>query len=165
VNGAALAGAERIIAIDRLPSKLEMAKRMGATETLLAGNDDVAAQVREMTGGGVHYSFEALGLKETAEQSFAMLRPGGTATIIGMVPSARRSSCTASTSCGSGRSRAPPWAPTASAWTCRGCSGLWKQGRLHLDHLISGTLKLDEINEGFARLKSGEVVRQLVAFG
>jgi S-(hydroxymethyl)glutathione dehydrogenase/alcohol dehydrogenase len=115
VNGAALAGASRIIAIDRLQSKLDLARIMGATDTILAGNDDVAAQVRDLTGGGVQYSFEALGLKATAEQSFAMLRPGGTATIIGMAP----------TSCGSGRSRARRWAPTTSVWTCRGC---WRCG-------------------------------------
>ena len=164
VNGAALAGAERIIAIDRLPSKLELAKRMGATDTLLAGNDDVAAQVRDMTGGGVHYSFEALGMKETAEQSFAMLRPGGTATIIGMVPFGTkielhgfdflRERKIQGSSMGSNRFRVD----------MPRLLGLWKQGRLHLDHLISGTLKLDEINEGFARLKGGEVVRQLIAF-
>ena len=86
VNGAALAGAERIIAIDTQPSKLELAKELGATDTLNASNIDPVKAIREMTGGGVHYSFEALGSKATAEQAFGMLRAGGTATIIGMVP-------------------------------------------------------------------------------
>ena len=86
VNGAALAGAERIIAIDTVASKLELARELGATDTLNASNADPVKAVREMTGGGVHYSFEALGTKTTAEQAFRMLRPGGTATIIGMVP-------------------------------------------------------------------------------
>ena len=86
VNGAALAGAERIIAIDTQPSKLELAREMGATDTLNASNIDPVKAIREMTGGGVHYSFEALGTKATAEQAFGMLRAGGTATIIGMVP-------------------------------------------------------------------------------
>src|SRR5260370_9170946 len=86
VNGAALAGAERIIAIDTVASKLELARELGATDTLNASNADPVQQVRELTGGGVHYSFEALGTKSTAEQAFGMLRPGGTATIIGMVP-------------------------------------------------------------------------------
>src|SRR6202043_3331716 len=84
VNGAALAGAERIIAIDTVASKLENARELGATDTLNASNADPVKAVREMTGGGVHYSFEALGTKTTAEQAFGMLRPGGTATIIGM---------------------------------------------------------------------------------
>ena len=86
VNGAALAGAERIIAIDTVASKLELARELGATDTLNASNADPVKMVREMTGGGVHYSFEALGTKATAEQAFQMLRGGGTATIIGMVP-------------------------------------------------------------------------------
>ncbi len=165
VNGAALAGASRIIAIDRLQSKLDLARIMGATDTILVGNDDPAQQVRELTGGGVHYSFEALGLKATAEQSFAMLRPGGTATIIGMVPFGvkielhgfdfLRERKIQGSSMGSNHFRVDmPRLLT-----------LWKQGRLKLDHLISRTLKLGEINEGFARLKGGHVVRQLIDFG
>jgi S-(hydroxymethyl)glutathione dehydrogenase/alcohol dehydrogenase len=164
VNGAALAGASRIIAIDRLQSKLDLARIMGATDTILAGNDDPVQQVKELTGGGVHYSFEALGMKATAEQSFAMLRPGGTATIIGMVPFGvkielhgfdfLRERKIQGSSMGSNHFRVDM--PRLLK--------LWQQGRLHLDHLITGTLKLDEINTGFARLKSGEAVRQLIAF-
>jgi len=86
VNGAALAGAERIIAIDTMASKLELARELGATDTINVGNADPVEMVKELTKGGVHYSFEALGTKKTAEQAFEMLRPGGTATIIGMVP-------------------------------------------------------------------------------
>src|SRR5580658_8183840 len=87
VNGAALAGAARIIAIDTNPAKLEKAREMGATDTINASNVDPVAAVKDMTNGhGVPYSFEAIGLKTTAEQCFAMLRPGGVATIIGMIP-------------------------------------------------------------------------------
>src|SRR6201992_616046 len=86
VNGAALAGAERIIAIDTVASKLELAKELGATDTLNASNADPVRAIRDMTGGGGHYSFEALGTKATAEQAFQMLRGGGTETIIGIVP-------------------------------------------------------------------------------
>ena len=164
VNGAALAGASRIIAVDRLQSKLDLARIMGATDTILAGNDDVAAQVKDLTGGGVQYSFEALGLKATAEQSFAMLRPGGTATIIGMIPFGvkielhgadfLRERKIQGSSMGSNHFRVDM--PRLLA--------LWQQGRLHLDHLISGTLALEEINAGFARLKTGEAVRQLIRF-
>src|SRR6185312_8103484 len=75
VNGAALAGAERIIAIDRVSSKLDLAKQLGATDTLNVSNiDDPVKAIRDMTSGGVHYSFEALGAKATAEQAFGMLR-------------------------------------------------------------------------------------------
>jgi S-(hydroxymethyl)glutathione dehydrogenase / alcohol dehydrogenase len=164
VNGAALAGAERIIAIDIEPGKLELAKTLGATDTLNASNADPVKAVREMTGGGVAYSFEALGTKATAEQAFRMLRAGGTATIIGMVPFGvkielhgydfLRDRKLQGTSMGGNRFRVDM--PRLLS--------LWRQGRLKLDHLISGRLKLEEINEGFAALKSGAPVRQLIDF-
>jgi S-(hydroxymethyl)glutathione dehydrogenase / alcohol dehydrogenase len=164
VNGAALAGAERIIAIDTLASKLELARELGATDTLNASNADPVQQVRELTGGGVHYSFEALGTKATAEQAFGMLRPGGTATIIGMVPFGvkielhgydfLRDRKLQGTSMGGNRFRVDM--PRLLS--------LWRQGRLKLDHLISGRLKLEQINDGFAALKSGAPVRQLIDF-
>ncbi len=165
VNGAALAGAARIIAIDTVPSKLETAKAMGATDTINASNVDAVEAVKELTGGGVPYSFEAIGTKKTAEQSFAMLRPGGTATIIGMVPFGTkielhgadflRDRKIQGTSMGGNRFRVD----------MPRLLGLWQQGRLKLDHLISGRIKLPEINEGFANLKSAAPVRQLIDFG
>src|SRR5580700_4522186 len=164
VNGAALAGAERIIAIDTVASKLEIARELGATDTLNASNADPVKAVRDMTGGGVHYSFEALGTKTTAEQAFGMLRPGGTATIIGMVPFGvkielhgydfLRDRKLQGTSMGGNRFRVDM--PRLLS--------LWRQGRLKLDHLISGRITLDQINDGFAALKSGAPVRQLIDF-
>jgi S-(hydroxymethyl)glutathione dehydrogenase / alcohol dehydrogenase len=165
VNGAALAGASRIIAIDTNPSKLELATLMGATDTINASNIDVVAAVKDMTGGGVPYSFEAIGLKTTAEQSFAMLRPGGVATIIGMIPLGTRIELHGAdflrdkkiqgTSMGGNRFRVDM--PRLLE--------LWRQGRLKLDHLISGQIRLEQINEGFAMLKSGAPVRNLINFG
>src|SRR5438445_3193267 len=150
VNGAAMAGASRIIAIDIVPSKLDVAREMGATDTINASNADPVEQIRDMTNGGVHYSFEAIGTKSTAEQSFQMLRPGGTATIIGMVPYGMkielhgfdflRDRKIQGTSMGGNRFRVDM--PRLLS--------LWRQGRLKLDHLLSGRLKLGEINEGFA---------------
>jgi S-(hydroxymethyl)glutathione dehydrogenase/alcohol dehydrogenase len=165
VNGAALAGAERVIAIDTQQSKLELAKEMGATDTLNVSNiDDPVKAIREMTGGGVNYSFEALGTKATAEQAFGMLRPGGTATIIGMVPLGvkielhgydfLRDRKIQGTSMGGNRFRVDM--PRLLS--------LWKQGRLKLDHLISGRIRLNQVNEGFAALKSAAPVRQLIDF-
>jgi S-(hydroxymethyl)glutathione dehydrogenase/alcohol dehydrogenase len=165
VNGAAIGGASRVIALDTQPSKLELAKEMGATDTILVGNDDPVQAVKDLTGGGVEFSFECLGLKATAEQAFAMLRPGGTATIVGMVPFGvkielhgydfLRERKIQGSSMGSNHFRTDmPRLLT-----------MWKQGRLKLDHLISRKIALDEINDAFARLKGGHVVRQLIDFG
>src|SRR4051795_10901872 len=165
VNGAALAGAERIIAIDRVQSKLDIARELGATDTINASNLDAVEQVREMTKGGVHYSFEALGTKATAEQAFQMLRPGGTATIIGMVPFGMkielhgydflRERKIQGSSMGSNRFR----------FDMPKLLNAWRKGELKLDHLITSHIKLEEINEGYAKLKGGEVLRQLIDFG
>lgn len=165
VNGAALAGAAKIIAIDTNASKLELAREMGATDTINASNVDPVAAVKDMTGGGVPYSFEAIGLKLTAEQSFQMLRAGGVATIIGMIPFGTkielhgadflRDRKIQGTSMGGNRFRVDM--PRLLE--------LWRQGRLKLDHLISGHIKLEDINDGFALLKTGTPVRNLINFG
>lgn len=86
INGAANAGAGRIIAVDRVPSNLELARQFGATDTVNASEGDPVERVVELTGGGVDYSFEAIGLKIICEQAWRMLAIGGTAAAIGMVP-------------------------------------------------------------------------------
>ncbi|MGA3001312.1 MAG: Zn-dependent alcohol dehydrogenase [Acetobacteraceae bacterium] len=165
VNGAAIAGADRIIAIDTISSKLDVAKLMGATDVINASNVDPVVAIKELTGGGVEYAFEAVGLKTTAEQSFQCLRPGGTATIIGMVPFGMkielhgydflRERKIQGSSMGSNRFRVDmPRLLNA-----------WKKGQLKLDHLISSHIKLDDINDGYANLKGGHVLRQLIDFG
>ena len=164
VNGAALAGASRIIAIDTVATKLEKAREMGATDVINASNADPVEQVIEMTGGGVQYSFEALGAKTTAEQSFRMLRRGGLATIIGMIPYGTKIELHGAdflqdrkiqgTSMGGNRFRVDmPRMLT-----------LWRQGKLKLDSMITGHIKLDQINEGFAAMKTGAPVRNLIKF-
>ncbi len=165
VNGAAIAGAGRIIAVDTLQEKLETAQAMGATDLVNASNADPVEAIKAMTGGGVEFSFEAVGLKKTAEQSFECLCPGGTATIIGMVPFGMKIEVMGfsflyerkiqGSSMGSNRFRVDmPRLLDA-----------WRRGQLKLDHLISSHLKLDDINEGYKKLKGGHVLRQLVDFG
>lgn len=164
VQGAVIAGALRIIAVDTLASKLEQAKSMGATDVVDASGGDAIEQVRELTGGGVDYSFEAIGLKKTAEQAFEMLRAGGTATVIGMIPpgekveipgtSFLRERKIQGSSMGSNRFRVdmPRYIE------------FYKQGRLKLDELVSRRITLEEINEGFDALASGEVNRSVIIF-
>jgi len=165
VNGAAIAGADRIIAIDTVSSKLDVAKQMGATDVINASNVDPVEAIKDLTGGGVEYSFEAVGLKKTAEQCFQALRAGGTATIIGMVPFGMkielhgydflRERKIQGSSMGSNRFR----------FDMPKLLNAWKRGDLKLDHLITSHIKLEEINDGYAKLKGGEVLRQLIDFG
>ena len=87
VQGCRLAGASRIIAIDVVESKLEMARNFGATDTIDASSTDPVQAVLELTGGlGAEYAFEAIGVPAAATQAFNMVRPGGTAVIVGMMP-------------------------------------------------------------------------------
>ncbi len=164
VNGAAIAGAGQIIAVDTVSSKLELAKTFGATDTVNAAEGDPVAQVRELTGGGVDYSFEAIGLKATTEQAFKMIGRGGTATVIGMIPvgtmieihgvdflaEKKIQGCTM----GSNRFRVdmPRYVD------------FYLNGKLRLDEMVSQRLPLDRVNDAFEDMKHGEVARTVLTF-
>ncbi len=164
INGAQIAGAGRIIAVDTNPAKLQLATKLGATDIVDPRNGDVVQQVRDLTNGGVHHSFEVLGRKETAEQAFAMLAPGGTATIVGMIPFGQkielhgfdflRERKIQGSSMGSNHFRVDM--PRLIEFYMR--------GKLHLEDWISAKLKLPEINEGFAAMKAGKTVRSVIVF-
>lgn len=164
VMGAHLAGALRIIAIDMLPSKLDMAVEFGATDTVNPKDGDPVQQVLELTGGGVDFAFECIGLKPTAEQAFNMLGAGGTATLMGVMPPDMileipgRSFLRQKRIIGSlmGSNQFPTDIPRLVDF--------YMQGRLPLDRLISRRLKLDEINDGFRALQAGEVARSVITF-
>ena len=164
VNGAAIAGAGRIIAIDRVASKLELARKFGATDTINAGDKDAVGEVMAMTGGGVHHAFEAIGLKATAEQAFQMLRRGGTATVIGMIPPGEMVAMHGvdflfekklqGSFMGSNRFRVdmPRFVD------------FYLQGKLHLDDLVSKRIRLSDVNEALLELDSGELARSVIVF-
>ena len=90
IQGARIAGARRIIAVDINESKLAAARRFGATDTVDASASDPVAEIMKLAGDGVDYSFEAIGSKQTAEQCIQSLAMGGTATIIGIIPGSQR---------------------------------------------------------------------------
>ena len=165
IQGAALAGALRIIAVDTMETKLTMAREFGATDVIDASSGDVVQRIRDLTDDGVDYSFEAIGLKQTAEQCYQMLRPGGTATVIGMIPEGtmieidaggflRRERKLQGSSMGSNRFRTdmPRYIE------------FYLQGRLKLDELVSQHMKLEQINEAFADMKGGNVARSVILF-
>ena len=164
INGAFVAGAARIIAIDTNPVKLQLAAKIGATDLVNPNDGDPVERVRDLTGGGVHHSFECLGLKKTSEQCFEMLAFGGAATIVGMVPFGEkielhgfdflRERKVQGSSMGSNRFRTDM--PRLIE--------LYLQGRLHLDDWISNKITLDEINDGFKAMKDGKVVRSVIEF-
>jgi S-(hydroxymethyl)glutathione dehydrogenase/alcohol dehydrogenase len=164
VSGARLAGAGRIIAIDMLDSKLELAKKLGATDVINAKSTDPVAAVMELNKGGVPYSFEALGLKKTAEQAFAMLREGGCATILGMFKPGMNLELPGSMFIRDRKIQGSSMGSNQFKVDIPNLLNFYKQGRLDLDHLISSRIPLNQINEAFANLHGGAPVRQIIDF-
>lgn len=164
VQAARIAGAGRVIAVDQVPEKLELAKTFGATDTVDASTGTAVAQVQALTNGGVHYAFEAIGLKATAQDAFAMLRRGGTATVIGMIPLGQTVEVPGfellyekklqGSNMGSNRFRVdmPRYID------------LYMQGRLKLDELVSQRITLSDVNQGFEAMKTGSVARSVILF-
>src|SRR5947199_6782775 len=165
INGAAIAGAGRIIAVDTNPVKLQLATKLGATDLVNPRDGDPVKRIQELMKGGVHHAIECLGTKTTAEQAFQMLKAGGTATIVGMVPFGTkielhgfdflRERKIQGSSMGSNRFRVDM--PRLIEF--------YHQRKLHLDDWISDRIQLADINQGFANMKAGKVVRSVVQFG
>ena len=165
VQAAKLAGARHVIAADLLDNKLEFAKSFGATHTINAKTENVAKQVKAITGLGVDYAFDAIGSQITATQIIDAIAPGGHAVLVG-IPAVTVSA---------------PFSPFMMVFQEKKLTGsfygsvqpnldfpilcdLYMDKKLNLDALISRTYKLDEINEGFTQLKAGSGARGVVMF-
>jgi S-(hydroxymethyl)glutathione dehydrogenase/alcohol dehydrogenase len=165
IQGARIGGARQIIAVDQFDSKLEMAKRVGATHAVNSKNDDPVTAIRALTGGaGVDHSFEAVGNTTLVRQAIESLAIRGTATIVGVLPPdakiefpwmAIRPECRVQTSrMGSNRFRIdiPRYLE------------FYRQGRLLLDEMVTRTGRLGDVNEAFRAMKAGEVARTVLMF-
>jgi len=164
INGAAIAGASRIIAVDMVPSKLDLARKFGATDVINAKEVNAIEAVKELTGGGVHYSFEAIGLKVTAEQAFGMLRNGGTATVIGMIPPGHMVSLHGADFLFEKKIQGSFMGSNRFRVDMPRFIELYLQGKLHLDDMVSSRIRLADINDAMAALNTGEVARNVIVF-
>ncbi len=165
INGAAIAGASRIIAIDTTASKGNLAKEFGATDFIDASSSaDVVKEVLEMTSGGVHHSFEAIGLAKTAEQCFNMLRRGGTANVIGMIPVGQMVSVMGAALLGEKKLQGSMMGSNRFPVDMPRFVDFYMSGKLKLDHMISQRIKLEQVNEGFEDMKKGELARSVIVF-
>jgi S-(hydroxymethyl)glutathione dehydrogenase/alcohol dehydrogenase len=165
VQGAAIAGASRIVAIDKVAWKLEMARSFGATDIVDASEEDVVAAVRALLPGGVDYAFEAIGLKTAAEQAFAMLARGGAATVIGMIPEGQSIEIPGDVLMGDEkRLQGSNMGSNRFRIDIPRYVDLYMNGRLNLDDLISARISLDQVNDGYEALNRGEVARSVIVF-
>jgi len=164
IQGARIAGASRIIAIDPVEMKRKEAGRSGATDFVDPNEGDAVAQVQQLTSGrGVDYSFEVIGLPETTLQAFNMIRKGGTAVMVGMT-----------------RAEAQITLSTFDLFynekTLKGCkygsgqvrrdfqrfADLIETGRLDTADMVSRTIGLGDVNEAFNVMEAGEVIRSVI---
>jgi alcohol dehydrogenase len=162
--GARLVGANPIVAIDVLPKKLELANSLGATHTLLA-NGDVAAAVKEATGGGAQFAFETVGSEQVLGQAYTATRRGGTTVTLGLPHPDKKFTVPAVSLVAEERTVKGSY--MGSAVPSRDIPrfvALYRSGQLPVDRLLTHRLKLDELNGAFDRLARGEAVRQVILF-
>ncbi|MDP6606453.1 MAG: Zn-dependent alcohol dehydrogenase [Dehalococcoidia bacterium] len=165
IQAARLAGARRIIAVDIAEHKLQYARDFGATDGVDATAGDPVQQVHELTGGGVDYAFEAIGLKQTAEQTYGMARRGGTAVIVGMVPPADQIEVSGMIWLEEKTLKGSFYGSGRFHTDMPRILDLYLAGKLDLEGLVSKRFPLDEINEAFDALRSNEVARSVLEIG
>ena len=166
VQGCRIAGAGRIVAVDTLAWKLELATRLGATDVVNAAEANPIPTVVERTAGGVDYAFEAIGMPATVRQAVRMTRKGGTIVMIGVVPMGTnvelpgadivlREKRILGSMMGSNRFRIdmPRYVE------------LYRSGLLRLDEMISARLPLAGVNDALDALRQGTAARSVIVFG
>jgi alcohol dehydrogenase len=166
VLGANAAGARQIVAVDLSHDKLEIAAALGATHTFNAADPDCKEQIRQATGGGVAFAFEFAGSVRALELAYGITRRGGMTVTAGLPPPTAMFPL-------------PPVSLVAEERTVKGSYigtcvpsrdipryiDLYRQGKLAVNRLMSGRLKLEDINRGFDLLNEGKAVRQVIVFG
>jgi len=165
VMGAHVAGAFPIIAVDIVPAKLERARHLGATDTINAAEVDPVQAIHERTGVGVDYAIEAVGSERVLRQAYEATRPGGTTVAVGLPHPERLLHIPVVGIVAGERTIKGSYMGSASPrrdlpWLL----GLYRAGRLPVEHLVSRKVHLEQLNEAFDALASGEVVRQVLVF-
>jgi alcohol dehydrogenase len=163
--GAIAVGARRVIAIDLSDDKLGLAHQLGATDTFNASSPNAVDEIKAATGGGVEFAFEMAGSVRAMDLAYRITRRGGTTVTAGLPPPNHTFAL-------------PQVNLVAEERTVKGSYigtcvptrdlpryiELYRRGKLPVDRLMSGRMKLDEINLGFDRLHDGKAVRQVVVF-
>lgn len=166
VNGAAVAGAGLIVAIDRLAHKAECGRSFGAHEALYGDAGAIVEQVMALTKGrGVDHAIEAIGLPQTVSLAFALLGKGGLATIVGVMGPGVKVELPGIDFLREKRVQGSLMGGVRPAIDIPRYVDLYRQGKLHLDPLISRRRPLREINEGMAELHGGEAARTVIMMG
>jgi alcohol dehydrogenase len=164
VLGAITAGAERIVAVDLSPQKLALAKQLGATDSFEAG-PGAADSIRDATHGGVDFALEMAGSVNALELAYRITRRGGTTVTAGLPPPSATLQVPAVNLVAEERTLKGSYIGTSvPSRDLPRYLRLFQRGRLPVDRLLTDRLRLDQINEGFDRLREGKAVRQIITF-
>ena len=167
VMGATLAGAARIVAVDRVQAKLDLAAELGATATILAGNDPAATAdaIRDATDGGPDIAVEAIGLPSTIEVAIGSIPAGGTALLVGMTPFGVRASFEVFPFVDGGRRIVGSnYGSAVPSVDFPRYAQEFLAGRLPVDRLITNRIGLEALEPAFERMRRGEGVRSVIVF-
>ncbi len=164
IQGARIAGARRVVAIDAVASKLDAAKRLGATDGVVASSlEETVATVHALVPGGVDHAFEAVGRTETAELAFACLAPTGAATILGLMPEGARLSIPADALVYGDRTvRGAYMGANRFLSDVAMFSDHYRSGRLDLDSMVTRVVHFTDINAGLDAMGDPDTVRVVV---
>jgi S-(hydroxymethyl)glutathione dehydrogenase / alcohol dehydrogenase len=164
INAAKIAGAGRIIAADPIAEKRALAIKLGATDVVDALADDAAKQILELTKGGVDHAIEAVGRPASGELAVKSLKRGGTATILGMMPLNHQVGLSAMDLLSGKKLQGAIMGGNRFPVDIPRLVDFYMRGLLDLDSIISETIPLEQINEGFEKMKRGDAARSVIVF-
>lgn len=164
VQGCALAGAGRIIAVDLLADKLRLAEQLGATHAIDASSEDVLTALKRISRFGADYAFEAVGRPDTIELAYHSAARGGLAVVVGLAPLGSTVSLPAASFMAGKGIVGSVYGSTRQRADIPMLVDMYVAGRLKLDELISRTCRLDEINDALDALRRGVVARSVISF-
>ncbi len=164
INAAKIAGAGRIIAADPIPEKRALAMKLGATDVIDAMADDAAKQIQELTKGGVDHAIEAVGRPSSGELAVRSLKRGGTATILGMMPLQHSVGLSAMDLLSGKKLQGAIMGGNRFPVDIPRLVDFYMRGLLDLDSIVSETIPLERINEGFDQMKRGDAARSVIVF-
>ena len=164
INAAKIAGAGRIIAADPMPEKRALAMKLGATDVIDPMDADAAKQIQELTKGGVDHAIEAVGRPASGELAVKSLKRGGTATILGMMPLQHSVGLSAMDLLSGKKLQGAIMGGNRFPVDIPRLVDFYMRGLLDLDSIVSETIPLERINEGFDRMKRGDSARSVIVF-
>lgn len=164
IQGARIAGAGTIIAIDPVAEKRELALKLGATHAVDPTEVNPVKAVRKLSGGGVHYAFEALGLKTTIEQAWAMPRVTGTAVIVGVPSMDTELELPVLGFFGEKHFKGSAYGTSVPSRDIPKFVDYFMKGELKLDDMITKRIKLEDINDAFEAMGRGEGARSVIMY-